>query len=254
MAQPDAAHGPTLWRRLPLLIVVVVAPVGALTLRDISPSRRWPQPRGAAGISRRELCGHRRSDSSPPTWRSWASPARGDGGHADGRIPVRGFRALCSTSSRRHGGARDLPCGAVGPGRHAGGAHGCVGRAGRADQGRHRREPVGDAVPDPAGAGGAVLRRQRGTGAGRACRCTASSCPPFSGIIPGAVVYTSVGAGLGAVFARGETPDLGIIFEPQILLPILGLCALAAAADPAQGRPRQEGVSDVDRIEAEPTS
>jgi len=50
----------------------------------------------------------------------------------------------------------------------------------------------------------------------------------FLGIIPGAVVYTSVGAGLGEVFARGERPDLGIIFEPQILLPILGLAALAA--------------------------
>jgi uncharacterized membrane protein YdjX (TVP38/TMEM64 family) len=50
----------------------------------------------------------------------------------------------------------------------------------------------------------------------------------FLGIIPGAVVYTSVGAGLGEVFARGETPDLGIIFEPQVLLPLLGLAALAA--------------------------
>lgn len=50
----------------------------------------------------------------------------------------------------------------------------------------------------------------------------------FFGIMPGAIVYTSVGAGLGEVFARGETPNLGIIFEPQILLPILGLCALAA--------------------------
>jgi uncharacterized membrane protein YdjX (TVP38/TMEM64 family) len=49
----------------------------------------------------------------------------------------------------------------------------------------------------------------------------------FLGIIPGGVVYTSVGAGLGQVFARGETPDLGIIFEPQILLPLLGLCLLA---------------------------
>jgi len=49
----------------------------------------------------------------------------------------------------------------------------------------------------------------------------------FLGIMPGAVVYTSVGAGLGEVFARGETPNLGIIFEPQILLPILGLSALA---------------------------
>jgi uncharacterized membrane protein YdjX (TVP38/TMEM64 family) len=50
----------------------------------------------------------------------------------------------------------------------------------------------------------------------------------FFGIIPGAVVYTSVGAGLGEVFARGERPDLGIIFEPRVLLPILGLAALAA--------------------------
>ena len=50
----------------------------------------------------------------------------------------------------------------------------------------------------------------------------------FIGIIPGSVVYTSVGAGLGEVFERGETPNLGIIFEPHILLPILGLCALAA--------------------------
>lgn len=49
----------------------------------------------------------------------------------------------------------------------------------------------------------------------------------FLGIIPGSIVYTSVGAGLGDVFARGETPDFGIIFEPAILLPILGLCLLA---------------------------
>ncbi|MCI2401118.1 TVP38/TMEM64 family protein [Aliiroseovarius subalbicans] len=50
----------------------------------------------------------------------------------------------------------------------------------------------------------------------------------FFGIIPGALVFTSVGAGLGAVFARGEAPDLGIIFEPHVLLPMLGLAALSA--------------------------
>ncbi|MEM1274221.1 MAG: VTT domain-containing protein [Pseudomonadota bacterium] len=50
----------------------------------------------------------------------------------------------------------------------------------------------------------------------------------FLGIIPGGIVYTSVGAGLSEIFERRETPDLGIIFEPNILLPILGLCALAA--------------------------
>ena len=49
----------------------------------------------------------------------------------------------------------------------------------------------------------------------------------FFGIMPGTFVFTSVGAGLGEVFAKGETPDLGIIFEPHILLPILGLSALA---------------------------
>lgn len=48
----------------------------------------------------------------------------------------------------------------------------------------------------------------------------------FLGIIPGALVFTSVGAGLGEVFDRGDTPDLGIIFEPHILLPIIGLCVL----------------------------
>ncbi len=49
----------------------------------------------------------------------------------------------------------------------------------------------------------------------------------FIGIIPGSLVYTSVGAGLGEVFAKGETPNLAIIFEPHILLPILGLCLLS---------------------------
>jgi uncharacterized membrane protein YdjX (TVP38/TMEM64 family) len=48
------------------------------------------------------------------------------------------------------------------------------------------------------------------------------------GIIPGALVFTSVGAGLGEVFEQGSTPDLGIIFTPSILLPLLGLAALAA--------------------------
>lgn len=50
----------------------------------------------------------------------------------------------------------------------------------------------------------------------------------FLGIIPGGLVFTSVGAGLGEVFARGETPDLSIIFAPHVLGPILGLAALSA--------------------------
>jgi uncharacterized membrane protein YdjX (TVP38/TMEM64 family) len=49
----------------------------------------------------------------------------------------------------------------------------------------------------------------------------------FLGIIPGAAVYASVGAGLGAVFAAGERPDLGVLFDWPVLGPLLGLAALA---------------------------
>jgi uncharacterized membrane protein YdjX (TVP38/TMEM64 family) len=49
----------------------------------------------------------------------------------------------------------------------------------------------------------------------------------FIGIIPGTTIYAYVGAGLGSVIENGETPNLGIIFEPQILLPILGLAAIS---------------------------
>lgn len=50
----------------------------------------------------------------------------------------------------------------------------------------------------------------------------------FLGIIPGTLVFTSIGSGLGDVFARGETPDLSIFFAPQVIGPILGLAALSA--------------------------
>lgn len=49
----------------------------------------------------------------------------------------------------------------------------------------------------------------------------------FFGIMPGSFVYASVGNGLGAVFASGGKPDLGIIFAPEVLLPILGLAGLS---------------------------
>ncbi len=47
------------------------------------------------------------------------------------------------------------------------------------------------------------------------------------GIIPGCVVYSSVGAGFGVLIDRGEMPDLGVIFQARVLLPLLGLAALA---------------------------
>ena len=49
----------------------------------------------------------------------------------------------------------------------------------------------------------------------------------FFGIIPGSFVFVSVGNGLGAVFDAGGTPDLGTIFEPEFLAPIVGLAVLA---------------------------
>ncbi len=47
------------------------------------------------------------------------------------------------------------------------------------------------------------------------------------GIIPATFVFASVGNGLGAVFDLGRTPDPGLLLTPPILLPILGLAALA---------------------------
>lgn len=47
------------------------------------------------------------------------------------------------------------------------------------------------------------------------------------GIIPGALVFSSVGNGLGVVLDQGEVPDLGIIFTPSIFLPLLGLGLLS---------------------------
>jgi len=49
----------------------------------------------------------------------------------------------------------------------------------------------------------------------------------FVGIIPGTIVYVSVGNGLGAIFESGQDPNLGIILQPEILLPLLGLAVLS---------------------------
>jgi hypothetical protein len=46
-------------------------------------------------------------------------------------------------------------------------------------------------------------------------------------MVPGAFVYASVGNGLSMVLESGSEPDLGIILSPNILVPIIGLAALA---------------------------
>ncbi len=66
----------------------------------------------------------------------------------------------------------------------------------------------------------------------------------FVGIIPGTVVYISIGSGLGEQLSRGEAPDLGVIFEWHVLGPLLGLAALSALPLLLKGRAVSGGASD----------
>lgn len=47
------------------------------------------------------------------------------------------------------------------------------------------------------------------------------------GILPGSAVYTSIGTGLGEVFARGEDVNLSLFKDPAIWGPFVGLILLA---------------------------
>ena len=49
----------------------------------------------------------------------------------------------------------------------------------------------------------------------------------FLGIIPGTILYASLGGGIGELLDAGETPDLHIILEPRFLLPLLAFGVLA---------------------------
>ena len=49
----------------------------------------------------------------------------------------------------------------------------------------------------------------------------------FFGIMPGSIVYVSLGNGIGALLESGGSPDLGIIFRAEILLPLIGLAFLS---------------------------
>ena len=49
----------------------------------------------------------------------------------------------------------------------------------------------------------------------------------FIGIIPGTLVYSLLGDGFSAIVEQGGDINLGIIFEPRFLLPIVGLAILA---------------------------
>jgi uncharacterized membrane protein YdjX (TVP38/TMEM64 family) len=47
------------------------------------------------------------------------------------------------------------------------------------------------------------------------------------GIVPGTFVYASVGNGLGEILAAGKTPDPSLIYDEDVLIPLLGLAFLA---------------------------
>jgi uncharacterized membrane protein YdjX (TVP38/TMEM64 family) len=49
----------------------------------------------------------------------------------------------------------------------------------------------------------------------------------FIGIAPGSAVYTSIGTGLGEVFAAGDDISFGLVKEPTVWGPLVGLIALA---------------------------
>lgn len=50
----------------------------------------------------------------------------------------------------------------------------------------------------------------------------------FVGIAPGTALTAWIGVGIGRVFDRGGTPDLGLLREPEILGPLAGVILLVA--------------------------
>ena len=61
----------------------------------------------------------------------------------------------------------------------------------------------------------------------------------FIGIMPATFIYSGVGAGIGTLVARGQTPDLGVIFEPRVLLPLVALGLLSLGTTLYQRRRKQ---------------
>lgn len=49
------------------------------------------------------------------------------------------------------------------------------------------------------------------------------------GIMPATFIYSGVGAGIDVLVARGAAPDLGVIFDPKVLLPLVALGLLSLA-------------------------
>jgi uncharacterized membrane protein YdjX (TVP38/TMEM64 family) len=57
------------------------------------------------------------------------------------------------------------------------------------------------------------------------------------GIAPASFVFSSIGAGVATVLAKGQTPDLSVLLSAHILLPLLGLAALSLLPALVRRRP-----------------
>lgn len=53
------------------------------------------------------------------------------------------------------------------------------------------------------------------------------SIATFFGIIPGSAIYVAIGSGLSKTIANNQEPNLKIIFEPHILIPLIALAVIA---------------------------
>jgi uncharacterized membrane protein YdjX (TVP38/TMEM64 family) len=51
----------------------------------------------------------------------------------------------------------------------------------------------------------------------------------FLGIMPATFIYSGIGAGIGKVIAPGQSPNLGAVFEPNVLAPLVALGLLSLA-------------------------
>ena len=51
----------------------------------------------------------------------------------------------------------------------------------------------------------------------------------FLGIMPATFIYSGIGHGLGRVFEAGGTPDLSVLYQPHVLVPLVGLGLLSLA-------------------------
>jgi uncharacterized membrane protein YdjX (TVP38/TMEM64 family) len=49
----------------------------------------------------------------------------------------------------------------------------------------------------------------------------------FMGALPRLFIYVTLGSGLGQLMEEGRRPEAGIIFEPQIFFPLIGLAVLS---------------------------